>query len=158
MSRPRVWRKLAPLDFVRIFLVDFALPALLRNNVRDTVGSALLRAVHVNNRVLRQSARMAKYRRSRHWRSLAPCIFEGIVDLHIVYWPILRATTYQINVAVTHHANHRAIHRYWDVFCTIPTAVLRYIPVHIGHCELVALIIDNISAKKKNLTANSCGD
>ena len=95
---------------------------------------------------------MAEDRSSGKRRGLAPGILLDVVDLHVVDWPVLRSSADQINVAVVIHADHGAIDRDRNVFAAVPAMLVGQVGVDVADGEFSSLPVDDIAAKKKNLS------
>src|SRR5260370_11030504 len=79
--RPRMRRQLAPLDLVRVFVINLTGPALVGRHVRRAASCAFLGPINVDDHVVGQPSSVAKHGHSRRRRGLAPGILLNVVDL-----------------------------------------------------------------------------
>src|SRR5271166_2312395 len=95
----RVRGQLAPLDLVRIFVIDLAHPAFIRRYV--TAGSGVFpRAIDVDNRLIGYASRMPEHRRSWKMCGLTPSVFFSVVDLDVVDRTTFGSSADDIDIAV----------------------------------------------------------
>src|SRR3982074_1056333 len=151
----RMCRQLAPLDFIRIFMINLSCPAFVRRHIRRTTGSALRSTVNKYDYVTNQTAGMTEDGRTRERIGLAPGILLDVIDLHLVEGTALRPAADQINVAVASRAGHSAIHRYGHILRAVPALTFREVRVDIGNRDFVSLSVDYIPSEQKDLSSDS---
>ena len=74
---------------------------------------------------------MTKNWRAWQWCRLTPGILFEIIDLYVIDWAILRATSDKVNISIAVYANHRAVHRYGNISGTVPALALGHVGIHV---------------------------
>jgi len=87
--RARMRGQLGPFNFVWIFLIDPAQPALVGRNIARATLWTCLSSIHDHHVVIGQAASHTEGGRARERSRLTPRIFFDIVDLHIIHRAIL---------------------------------------------------------------------
>src|SRR5579871_2209194 len=98
---------------------------------------------------------MAKDRWSRKRFRLLPRIFLHVINLHVIDWPIFRATADNVDITVVRHPDHRLVDRHGNVGSPVPPVLVGQIGIHVSESELVALTVNGVSTKNQDLASHA---
>lgn len=88
---------------------------------------------------------------------LSPCVFYGVVNLHIIDGAAGRTASDQVDKAIVHHSGNGAIDRNRQVFAARPLANTGLVYVHVGDGTLGTVAIDHEATHEYDLAAFRSG-